>query len=264
MVVMKPLIIANWKLNPDTPKAAEKLFLDTYAATAQVKGVDVVVCPPPLLVGAVAAARGAKKKVALGAQDACAEMRGAHTGESGIPALKAYGASYVILGHSERRAQGETDAQVAEKVAAACASNMRVVVCIGETARTEEGEYYHTIEQQLRAALSGVKRAHISRLVVAYEPVWAIGKRGSEAMQPEQIRETVLFIKKILIETYGRAPARTVRVLYGGSVKADNAGACVAEGGADGVLVGSASLDAKKFAGIARTVAEAAQGEGVR
>jgi triosephosphate isomerase (TIM) len=263
MVVMKPLVIANWKLNPDTPKAAEKLFLDTYAATASIRGVEVVVCPPPLLVGTVAAARGAKKKVALGAQDACAEVRGAHTGESGIPVLKAYGVSHVILGHSERRARGETDAQVTEKFATTLASGMNAVVCIGETARTEEGEYYHTIEQQLRAALSGVKRAQLARMVIAYEPVWAIGKRGSEAMQPEQIRETVLFIKKILIETYGRTPASNVRVLYGGSVKADNAGACVAEGGADGVLVGSASLDAQEFAGIARTVAESTRCEGM-
>jgi len=252
---MQRIVLANWKLHPTTPKQAEKLFLDTYAAAGKIKGVEVVVCPPPLLVGAVAAARGAKKSIALGAQDAFSEHAGAHTGESSCKTLKAYGVSHVILGHSERRARGETDEQIAEKVAAVLrVPATTAVVCIGETERTEEGEYYHTLRNQLLSVLGSVKRTQLSRIVVAYEPVWAIGKSAADALSPESLQETVLFLKKILIETYGRTPASRIRIVYGGSVKVDNAKACVEQGGADGLLVGGASLQPKMFADIVRSV----------
>jgi triosephosphate isomerase len=251
---MKPLVIANWKLNPQTPKEAEKLFLATYASVGKVRGVDVVVCPPPLLVAPVSTARGAKKAVLLGAQDCFPEIKGAHTGESSSATLKAYGVSHVILGHSERRARGETDEQVAEKVSAVCSAGMSAVVCIGEHERTEEGEYYNVLRHQLLTALSGVKRASLGSVVVAYEPVWAIGKSGNEAMRPDTLQETVLFLKKMLIEQYGRAPAGRVSVLYGGSVKPENAQDVVAVGGVDGLLVGSASLDTEAFERIVKSV----------
>jgi len=260
---MKPMVIANWKLNPDTPKAAAALFLETYAAVSAVRDVNVVVCPPPLLVGAVAGARGAKRKVALGGQDCCAAERGAHTGESSVATLRAYGAEYCILGHSERRARGEHNEHVAEKVAMALTAGMNVVVCVGEHERTEEGTYYHTVREQLLVALRGVKRSQLSSVVVAYEPVWAIGKSGSDAMQPAVLQEMLLFLKKTLIETYGRAPAGRVRLLYGGSVKAENARDMVHVGGAEGLLVGSASLASEEFAAIVRAVRNDAGAGGV-
>lgn len=251
------LIVGNWKMNPPTVSTARRLFLDVHKRLGtRPSSVRVVVAPPMPYIGELSGL-SPSKRIALGAQDVFFETAGAHTGEVSISMLKSVGASYVILGHSERRARGETDEEIGRDVSQTVASRVHAIVCVGETARDKSGDYFNRVEEQLRAALKGVKKPHLSYLTIAYEPVWAIGT--GDTATPADAEEMRLFIQKILTDRFGRTPAAKVRILYGGSVTPKNAPELLAESNVDGFLVGGASLSARDFAAIISAARERAR-----
>jgi triosephosphate isomerase (TIM) len=250
------LIAGNWKMNPPTMAEAYGLARVVAEAHEPLEGVDAVVCPPAIWLTTVAqAVTGTRLQV--GAQTMHAEERGAFTGETSPLMLRGF-ASHVILGHSERRQyDNETDEGVARKVASAVAHGLRPIAAIGE--RIDErraGATEAVIDRQLRAAVSGLDTLLGSGLVVAYEPVWAIGT--GEAAAPADAQAVASQIRAILRERFG-ADADGVPIQYGGSVTADNAADFFAQPDVDGALVGGASLKVDQFAAIL-AAADAAAG----
>ena len=248
------LVVANWKMNPTTAREAKNLFVGIQKGVTRIRNVETVVCPPAVFLADVAKARKGTR-LGLGVQDVFYTETGAFTGQISPTMAQAYKATYAIVGHSERRALGESNELIGRKARHAVEEGVSVIVCIGEHERNEDGTFYFFIREQLEAVFAGLGRSELKRLVIAYEPIWAIGKSAAEAMQPRQLNEMVLFIKKLLIERFGRKPASSVRILYGGSVKSENAEEIVRAGGVDGLLIGSASLDAKEFTKIVQAVA---------
>jgi triosephosphate isomerase len=240
------MIAGNWKMYKTAGQAAE-----TIAALRRLLGAsavaEVVVCPPfTALAGAVDAARGSA--VGVGAQNCHWEKEGAFTGEVAVSMIADLGCSHVIVGHSERRQFfGETDATVDRKVGAVLAQGLACIACIGETlAEREAGQTLAVLERQVRAGLG----AHLAAtgLVVAYEPVWAIGT--GKTASPEQAQEAHGFVRRLVSGMAGAEVAARIRILYGGSVKPDNIATLMAQPDVDGGLVGGASLDAGSFAKI--------------
>ncbi len=256
IAMAQKLIIANWKMFPTKPAEAKRIFSGIQKGVSKVRGAQTVVCPPYVFLPELAKlAKGGKVK--LGVQDLFYEESGAFTGQVSPAMASAYKATWAILGHSERRALGESNELVGRKVRYTIQQGYTAVLCVGERGRSEDGEYYTFIRTELEAVFSGLRRKDLERLVIAYEPIWAIGKRAEEAMQTRDLMEMTLFIKKILTERFGRKPAERVRILYGGSVKPNNAAELVHEGGVDGLLVGSASLDVRQFLEILNVAAAA-------
>ncbi|MEK7585106.1 MAG: triose-phosphate isomerase [Patescibacteria group bacterium] len=262
---MKKIIVANWKMNPDTPREARELFRRTKLVANKLKKVSVIVCPPAVFLPLLKAGGN----VALGGQDASLEPRGAYTGSISAPMIKYAGGEYVILGHSERRSPsvgiGETDEIVNKKLRLALKTGLRVILCLGETVRDEHGHYLKALRAMLEHSLEKLGRQDVPQLIIAYEPVWAItakaGQVGikTQADTPESFLEHSLFIKKILANRFGQALAFTVPILYGGSVSPDNAAGFLTAGEADGLLVGHESLRADHLAEIMRLAEASAQ-----
>jgi len=246
--VRKPLIAGNWKMYQTTGQAVA-LVERLRALLAEIAGVDVVVCPPFTAMQAVAEALKGSR-IGLGAQNMHWEGEGAYTGEVSPVMLTDLGCRYVILGHSERRQHfGETDLNVNRKVRAALRHHLAPILCVGETfGEREEGRTFPVVEGQLRGGLSDIPPQAGEGIVVAYEPVWAIGT--GHTATPEQAATVHAFIRKQLGELWGEAAGRAVRILYGGSVKPDNIDALMAAPEIDGALVGGASLKADAFARI--------------
>jgi len=244
----RPLIVANWKMNllaADVQKYLAGLAPQTES------GPEVAVCPPLVLLPVLRAALGKHSQVALGAQDLHPFPFGAHTGEHNGAMIVDAGADYVIVGHSERRAAGEQDELVGRKLQAALAAGLRPIVCVGEQLdERENGTTLKVLRNQLSIALAGLASPlpDPADLVVAYEPVWAIGTgRTATAAQAQEI---VAFIRERLGELLSFAWAARVRILYGGSVTVDNAESLAARPDVDGFLIGGASLDPDKFSKI--------------
>ncbi len=248
----EPLIVGNWKMNPQTAEMAKRLGTDVKKAVLKHSGVDIVVAPPAIYIPVVAGVLGGAAAFRLGAQNVHAEKLGSHTGEVALSMLVDYEVRYVIIGHSERRAAGETESDVQKKVAAVIKSGLTAILCVGEAKRDHGAQYLGEIERQIRTACAGLSRAKLGELVIAYEPVWAIGT-GNTAT-PDDVHEMKLFIEKTLTDLYGRNYAQKVRVLYGGSVNPKNAAELMRDGMVDGFLVGGASLSAKEFSGIVKAV----------
>jgi triosephosphate isomerase len=241
-----PLIIGNWKLNPGNALEAKVLAQAVRKSVAKYAPAIVVVAPPFVFIPEVTKALAGK--VALGAQDMHYEERGAVTGAIGAGMLASFGVSYVIIGHSERRALGETDVMVSKKVQAALKRKLTPVVCIGERTRDNQGQFYQFIAEQLKSLAAGLKPAELTKVVIAYEPIWAIGT-GATATA-ENVKEMQLFIVSTLTKLLDRKTAEKVRLIYGGSVKESNARELYQEGGMSGFLVGGASLTPIDFAAI--------------
>jgi triosephosphate isomerase len=250
-----PLVIANWKMY-GTVAEARVLAGAVREGLKRPKDVEVVLCPPFTALAVVADTLGGSP-LRLGAQNCHWESSGPHTGEIAPPMLVELGCRYVLVGHSERRREmGETDDQVNRKVLAALVNGLTPVLCVGETAEERrQGLTFTTVEGQLRAGLAGVAPEGIERTVLAYEPVWAIGT-GVNAT-PAQAAEVHGYLRGLLSELTSKETAQAIRILYGGSVKADNADTLCAEQEIDGALVGSASLNAQGFIGIVRKAARA-------
>ncbi len=251
---MQPLVAGNWKMNPTARSDALMLARAAAATAARHQAVTTVICPPTVFLAEVAAEVG-PSRLAVGAQTMAAEERGAFTGETS-PLMLAGLAGFVIVGHSERRANdGETDEGVAAKVASAVAHGIRPIAAIGE--RIEErraGRTEEVVDRQLHAAVSRLEAIHGSGLVIAYEPVWAIG--SGEAASPADAQVVAARIRELL-GTVDADAAPQVPILYGGSVTGDNARAFFDCPDIDGALVGGGSLDAASFEAIV-AAAEAA------
>lgn len=243
---MTTLIVSNWKMNPRTLKEARRITQATKKAIEKHRGVRGVIAPPAVFLRDLAG-RSRSKKVMFGAQNIHWEKEGSHTGEHSPPQMKEAGAKYVIIGHAERRALGETDEDVRKKVAAALDAKLTPILCFGESKRDEEGAYLSVLAEQLRVGLADVPKEKSKRVIVAYEPVWAIGAEA--AMDAHAVHETALYIKKILTGEYGTG-ASLPRILYGGSVNEENASELLSHGEIDGFLVGRASADPEQVSAL--------------
>ena len=242
-----PIIAANWKMHKTIGEARD--FMLELAALLNQGALEVVICPPFPLLGVVAEA-GSKHGIFTGAQNMYWETEGAYTGEVSPLLLKDLNVTYVIIGHSERRQLfGETDQQVARKVKAAFVHNLTPILCVGETLQQRQaGETMDVVSGQVSVALAGLDPSQLCRLVIAYEPVWAIG--SGLAATGKDANEVAAQIRKTIAEMYSMDVARQVRIQYGGSVNPDNILEFMREAEIDGALVGGASLAADKFAAI--------------
>ena len=244
----KKIIVGNWKMNPPTVAEARRIFGGAKRAAAKIRRAEVVICPPFLYLPALAKSAKNARNIALGVQNLFWETAGSYTGEISPAMVLNDGAQYAIIGHSERRILGETDSQVAKKAVLALKLGLRAIVCVGESVRDEKGEYLGFLKNQIRNSLQGVTGKLLENLIIAYEPVWAIG--GREAMKPEQVEETGIFIRKILADIYEQESVMKLPILYGGSVDAKNAEAIVYQGNVQGLLIGRQSLEPESFKAI--------------
>ncbi len=195
-------------------------------------------------------AQGKKSVIKWGAQTVSSATEGAHTGEVSALMLKDIRASFAIVGHSERRAAGESDTQIAAALRATVVAGLTGVLCVGETQRDQGGEHFETIVEQLTAALASFPSQGVSKLIIAYEPVWAIGKTAADAMKPGDLQEMTIFIRKTLTALLDREAARKIPILYGGSVEGSNARSLLEGGYISGFLVGHASAELASFTDI--------------
>jgi len=245
-----PLLAGNWKMH-GTRAEARALAGALAKSVGQTTGREVLIAPPFTALDATREAI-AGTRILLAAQNVHGEDKGAFTGEVSAAMLAEAGCSHVIIGHSERRQYyGETDAGVNARLRGALKASLTPIVCVGETlAEREAGSTMAVIDRQVRGALAGIDQAGVGRCVLAYEPVWAIGT--GRTATPDQAQEVHAAIRGLLRELSGPAVADSLRILYGGSVKADNIDTLMAQPDLDGALVGGASLDAAAFTRIAQ------------
>jgi triosephosphate isomerase len=270
----KPLLVGNWKMNHATFADTRKKFLEIKKAASQYKDLDVVICPPypyiPTLVelsfgksflsgarvsGTLSLSASQKPKkaglVSIGAQDVSIyEEGGSRTGEVGAKMLTTSGADYIIVGHSERRALGDTGQTIALKIQQVLKTHAQVIVCVGEKERDADAGYLEVIKAQLKEALVHVARSDFHKVIIAYEPVWAIGNKNNIAITSYDLHQMVVYIKKFIRETWGDTISSMTKVLYGGSVTGDNAEDILINGQVDGLLIGRSSWEASSFKDI--------------
>jgi len=238
----KPIIAANWKMNPATIQEAKQLFNSVKRGIKNIKNVEIVICPPFVYLSAIKPF--SHKTIKLGAQDLFWEEKGAFTGEISPLMLKNLGCEYVIIGHSERRKLGETDEMINKKIKAASRAKLKPILCIGETEEErKQGKTFQVLKNQFKKALNNLTIKQFSNLTIAYEPVWAIGT-GNPCL-PSEAKKVLLFLKKNLKNT---------PVIYGGSVNSANARQYIKEANFDGLLPGGASLNPKEFIKIVKNV----------
>lgn len=245
-----PLISGNWKMNKTVAEAVE-LVSQLKRRLLDVQNREILVCPP--FVSIVIVKEIVKNSnIKLGAQNMYFEKSGAFTGEVSPVMLKDIGCEYVIIGHSERRQYfGETDESVNKKMRVAFENGLTPIVCIGETLQQrEKNETFSVIEKQVKTGLTGLTVEQSNKLVIAYEPVWAIGT--GKTATPQQAEEVHAYIRKLYAEIYGNNSAESVRILYGGSIKPDNFSEIMKQSNIDGGLVGGASLKADDFIKLVR------------
>lgn len=246
-----PLVVGNWKLHPATLSEAEQLTVACKRALKTISGVLIAVAPPTLFTAAVVNTL-TRSTIAVAAQDGFYQELGAYTGKISMKQLAAAGVRYVILGHSEMRTLGETDVNIQQKVAVALKHVLTPIVCVGERERDLAGDFYQVVAAQIQAAVSGLKPAQVQRVVIAYEPIWAIGTGKTASV--EDVKEMQLYINAILTKLYTRKVVAGVQQIYGGSVKSHNAKELFEGGGMSGFLVGGASLSADEFSSIIKII----------
>lgn len=241
----KPIIAGNWKMHK-TCSEAKALASGLALELKDYTWAEVVLCPPSTAISTVGTAI-AGSELGLGAQNLYWEKEGAFTGEVSPPMLQDLGCTYVILGHSERRGYfHETDEDVAKKARAALDHSLRPIICVGETLQQrEENQVEAVVGGQVKQALSLVKAAEAENIVIAYEPIWAIGTGRSSSAEDAQ--NVIGFIRKTIAEVLGAEASEKVRIQYGGSVKPENINQYMAEPDIDGALVGGASLAVEQF-----------------
>ncbi len=237
---------------PKTLKEAKVIFQAVRKTTRALKKTKVVVCAPHVFSGAFALTASKSKSFALGAQDVFWEDEGAQTGEIAPPMLASLGLHYVIVGHSERRARGETNQDVSKKAAQAMKHKLTAVLCVGEHVRDEAGEYFGNVREQLHASLADIPKNGSKYLMIAYEPIWAIGAKALRPATPVDLHEMTILIRRELVAHFGKTAGFRVPILYGGSVDERNAEGFLTAGGADGLLIGRVSLDPERFGAIVR------------
>lgn len=238
------LIVANWKAYVEDLEKAKRLFAASKRLALAARHT-IVLAPSAPLLGALAVRN--RSGVAFAAQDVSAVAGGAATGEVTAQAYTSVGATYAIIGHSERRARGDTDPIVSEKLAHALAHGLTPILCIGERERDSDGRYLVRVREELVAAIEPLAPKERAKVVIAYEPLWAIGKTAAAAIEADDLTEMALYIRKVLAEFLpGKSSARAL-ILYGGSVESGNARDLAAGSGIDGFLIGHASTDPATF-----------------
>lgn len=247
----RKIIVGNWKMKPTTLDEAKRVFGAIKRRAGKLTSTHVVICPPFVYIRALAPKKD-KTVVGIGAQDAYFEQEGSFTGEVSPSMLKDMGVTHVIIGHSERRARGETDEMVSKKIQAVLDAGMHPILCVGEKERDAQALYLETLRAQIKNSLAKIAKKFAGQLIVAYEPVWAIGAK--DPMNPATIQEMSLFVKKVLSELYGHDNALATPVLYGGAVNFRNAGDIISQGGVDGLLVGRESVNAPGFTELLKAV----------
>ena len=252
---MKKIIVANWKMNPKTAEEAQALLEAIKEGARAAKNAEVVVCPPAIYLPVLVASASARRSyggLAFGSQNCHWEASGAFTGELSAPMLADAGAEYLILGHSERRQfMGETDEIINLKIKAAQKAKLKIILCVGEKEGEEMGA---VVKRQLTAALAGLNVNQAKEIIVAYEPVWAIGTGNN--CSPDSALSAGLFIRKTITKLYSRFLAEKIPILYGGSVNNQNSNAYIDEARLDGLLVGGSSLEAKEFNQIVKGIGQ--------
>jgi triosephosphate isomerase len=245
-MIDKKIIIGNWKMAPKSAKEARALFQNIRSTAGKMRNVQTVIAAPfvylPELKKLVTGHR-----CVVGAQDVSFEKDEPHTGDVSADMLVSVGVEYVIVGHSEKRAKGETNVDVTKKAALATKKGMVAVVCVGEQERDEDGGYIHVIKEQLIESLNGVAKKDLSRVIVAYEPVWAIGSKAKREARSEDVLEMSIFIRKVLIDLFGEKKGAAIPLLYGGSVNQKNAHTYINGCEMQGLLIGRASLKPAVF-----------------
>ena len=245
-----PIIAGNWKMHKTVTEALELTVL-LRDLVKDVQGVQVIIAPPFTALHMVSQLL-TETDISLAAQNMHWEESGAYTGEISPSMLNEIGCSHVILGHSERRTLfAESDESVNKKILSALQHHLTPILCLGESlTQRQAGQTFPHLSEQLRKGLRGLNPQQAETLIIAYEPIWAIGT--GQTATPEQAQEVHAFIRRNLAETFGAESARRTRILYGGSVKPDNIGGLMAQADIDGALVGGASLQADKFAQIVK------------
>ncbi|SRR5258708_5571520 len=247
----KKIVIGNWKMNPSSPKEAEKLFLAIVKSISNLRKTEVAVCVPFVYIEKL---KKLSKKISIGGQNVFYEESGAYTGEISAEMIANIGAKYVIIGHSERRAMGEKNSDINKKLKSALSAEIIPVLCVGEIERDENHGYFNLVKTQVEECLDGISKNLLPKIIIAYEPVWSIsttpGRRDAEA---HDSKEMSIFIRKIIFDKFA-GKIDMPRVIYGGSVNERDSEDFITNGGVDGLLPGKASLDPKKFAEIVRIV----------
>lgn len=246
---MKKLIVGNWKLYINTPADAKKLFSALDRGLPKKMQVAVALCPQVSLATLLKSGyRG--KRIALGTQDVSFEDSGAHTGSVSPKSLTSAGLEYVIVGHAERRAEGDTDDVVSKKAAASIGAKLHPIICVGEPVRDSEGGHFSYLAQNVITSLSRIDSKDATRFSIAYDPLWAIG--GTEAPSSRLVAEAVMYIRKTIVDIWGRERAQKVRIIYGGSVTRESARQYAIEDTIQGLLVGRASVTPSDFIEIVK------------
>jgi len=266
---MKPLIVANWKMNPQTLAEAKQLFNSVKKRLKNIKNVEIVICPPFVYIPTFQHSNpepepsvryGASiPTIKLGAQNCFWENSGPFTGEISPLMLKNFGCQYVILGHSEReRCFGETDEMTNKKVKAALSAKLKPILCIGETKKVKKKkEIFKILKKQLRAGLKGIEnwKLEIENLIIAYEPVWAVGT--GNPCQTKGAKISLFMIRKIISQLFNHpALSKKIKIIYGGSVNSKIARDYI-KAGFDGLLIGGASLNPQEFIKIVKEISKA-------
>lgn len=240
----KFFVIGNWKTNPKGIKEVTS-FHDTFKKNIRsVKNVDIVIAPSALHIGVLASKKPSYK---LGIQNISLYDLGAHTGSMSAEQLATSDISYCIVGHSENRKEGETDEIINEKIHLLLKKKVTPIVCVGEKERDEDHSYVRVLSEQIQKTFKGLSPALLSKIIIAYEPVWAIGKDAVREATPEESNEACILIRRVLSDMYGMKSISKTSVIYGGSVSSKNSGEFLRSGGISGFLVGRASLLAKEF-----------------
>ena len=250
--MVKKIVVANWKMNPTTLREAKMIFLGVKKQMVKLRGINVVICPPAVYLSELKRISSGNK-ISLGAQNCSEHQKGAWTGQISSVMLKTSGAKFIILGHSENRVAGESNEIINQKIKLALKSGLSVVLCVGESERDQECDYFGFLKEQIISALSGVSKNYLKNILIAYEPLWAIGKNAKEVVSNKQLQEMVIFIKKVLVDKYNVNDFKDVKILYGGSVNYKSVEDLV-DTDADGFLVGRDSLNIEKFGKLLKII----------
>lgn len=247
------LLVGNWKMAPEKAIDAISLGKKTLAIARTYKKIKIVSCVPAIHLPFLS--KQIKTTLSLGAESVAPSVEIAQTGLVSAGMLRSYGAQYCIVGHSESRSRGETDDMVAQSVQLLLQKKIVPIVCVGERERDAHGWYLSAVKDQVEKVVSVLQKAQLKQLVIAYEPIWAIGAHALREATAVECREMVIFIRKVIADIVGEKESQKVTILYGGSVNEQNASSFITEGGAQGFLVGRVSLDARRFGLLAKNIA---------
>ncbi len=252
----KFLLVANWKEAPASLPLAVSLARALAKNLAFCREISLVVCPPAIFLPSLGKIFG--KKISLGSQGISPFADGAHTGEISAEMFKSAGATFCLVGHSERRSRGETNADCSAEMILAYKANLTPILCVGEKERDPHGLYLSHIKTQILEAFEKVEKKYLNKITVAYEPVWAIGQGRVSATKEESL-EMAIYIRRVLTDAFGKLAGEKALILYGGSVNSGNALSFLKDGGVSGLLIGRESLSAKDFGAMAKTAEEYAK-----